>query len=103
MASDLPLNVALVAVAFHRAGGEATLDRIYQEMRTLDPEWQLRYKSEDVFEATIRKTIEDYCPQSQNFSPTRPPFFQRLGQGRYRVVPPQERDEVERLGRRLDQ
>jgi hypothetical protein len=98
---DLPLNVALVAVAVQRCGGRASLSAIYQAMRVLVPDWKSEYKSEDSFEGTIRATLEQYCPQSERYSPKEPAFFERVGPGQYRIIPADERAEAEQRGRGL--
>jgi|SRR5438067_7273078 len=100
--ADLPRNLKLLAIAFARLGGEADLARLYAEIRALDPKWPARYRSDETFEATVRKTIEDHCPQSENFSPERPALFQRTERGRYRVLRPDEREVIEARGRRLE-
>ncbi|HVX87549.1 MAG TPA: hypothetical protein VG940_01385 [Gemmatimonadales bacterium] len=101
MARDLPLNVTYVAVAINRLGGSATLARIYEQVRTLNPEWRAQYKSDDSFMGTVRATIEEYCPQSEKFKSNNPAFFERIASGEYRVIPKAEREAAERKGRTL--
>jgi predicted DNA-binding protein len=102
MADDLPHNVKLVAVAILRAGGRATLPRIYAGVRELNPEWVAQYRSDESFMGTVRSTIEEYCPQSEKFKLNNPAFFERLDAGEYRVISSEEREAAERRGRRLD-
>jgi hypothetical protein len=87
---DLPKNVRLISSAFSKLGGETDLTQLYAEIRALDPEWVGRFRSDATFQATVRKIIEDHCPQSANYSPNRPRLFARTGRGKYRVMRPDE-------------
>ena len=101
MSRDLPLNVTNVAVAIGRLGGVATLARIYEEVRALNPDWRAQYKSDDSFMGTVRATIEEYCPQSEKFTGKNPAFFQRIASGEYRVISKDERESGEHGQRTL--
>lgn len=88
---DLPKNVGLISSAFEKLGGETDLTHLYAAIRSLDPQWVTRFRSDATFQATVRKIIEDHCPQSANYSATRPRLFARIGRGKYRILQPDER------------
>ena len=49
------------------------------------------YKSERSCKETIQRIIENYCPESDNYSNKRIAYFNRVGHGIYRLVPESER------------
>lgn len=79
----------------------ADLREIYREVGDLVPNWQDAYKNEESFHATIRSTIESYCPQSEKWTPDREAIFENVDRGRYRIVPPEDRARVIARGRTL--
>jgi hypothetical protein len=99
--SDLSINAKMVAIAVVHLGGEANLSEIYAKIRELSPEWPKSYKDDQSFEATVRHTIETYCPQSENWSYEREALFEKVDRGRYRTVPVDERPAVVARGRQL--
>lgn len=100
--SNAPFGVQLVAAAFVEAGERADLSAVYRNMAALFPDWPDHYKDEASFRATVRSTIESYCPQSENYQEDREAFFERIARGRYRLVPPEEREAVKQRGRTLN-
>jgi hypothetical protein len=101
MPTDLPANLKFIATALVLAGGEADLSDIYAQAARVLPTCPDYYKNEDTFHATIRHTLESYCPQSENYTPDREAFFEKVSRGRYRVVMPADREAVKQRGRSL--
>lgn len=99
--ADLPDNLKFVGTTLVVAGGEADLAEIYAAAARVVPSWEEVYKDEESFRATIRHTLESYCPQSENYSPERVAFFEKVSRGRYRVVLPEHREAVKSRGRTL--
>lgn len=96
-----PPNVVMVAAALADLRLESDLKDIYAAVAKANPEWRKQYKNEESFLGTIRHTLESYCPQSENYRPDRPAFFEKTATGRYRLVPPAEREDVISRGRSL--
>ena len=99
--SDLPVNLQIVAGALVFLKGTANLRDIYREVADLVPSWREYYKSEDSLHATIRSTIESYCPQSEKWAADREAMFEKVDRGRYRIVPEEDRPRVIAKGRIL--
>jgi len=79
---DPPINAQLIAFALVQHWQRASLGEIYREIEKLLPDWPDRYKDHDVFEASVRSTIEYYCPQSENYRAGNEAFFERVGRRR---------------------
>lgn len=101
MAADLSFNLAVIGAAMMRRGGRASLLQIYRDVREVNPDWCSRYGADETLAATVRTTIEDHCPQSENYSTRLPALFERLRPGEYRVIPSDERAGAEVRGRRI--
>ena len=68
-----------IKIAMQNLGGEAYYSDLYEEIKKIrplnfTPSWQ----------ATVRRTVEDHCPQSANYKGV--PVFQHVGRGHYRLI-----------------
>ena len=99
--SDLPVNLQIVAGALVFLNRTANLRDIYREVADLVPNWPEYYKSEESFHATIRSTLESYCPQSEKWAADREAMFENIDRGRYGFVPKEDRPRVIAKGRTL--
>jgi hypothetical protein len=70
-----------IVVALQELGGQATLQRIYQQVRT-NRKAQRRSVPRTI-EATVRRTIEDHSSDSANFRAA--DLFQRVSRGEWRL------------------
>lgn len=85
---DMPKFVAQAILDF---GLEANLRDIYGAAARIFPQWTQHYKNEDSFHASIRHTLESYCPECENYRLEREPLFRKVDRGRYRLLKPTER------------
>lgn len=91
----------LIAIAILELGGKADLQSIYRRFVADNPALVPNYKDRASLEATIRATIQNHCPQSEGFRAGTHAFFEKIGRGRYRIVPVIERQAVIERGKIL--
>lgn len=78
-----------IELAMQNLGGSSHYDELYKEIRKIrDKDFTIEWK------ATIRKTVEDHCPQSMNYRIGKRKVFKRIGHGYYELI---KEDEIEIL------
>jgi 5-methylcytosine-specific restriction protein A len=80
-----------ILVALMDLGGIADVGQIKDRVTQVRGGAPKHYKNENSFRNTIQRIIENYCPQAEDYDGTRPPLFDRVERGRYRVIPERER------------
>jgi hypothetical protein len=95
----ISLNPMLVVMVISELGGKADLQTIYRRFAEDNAEQLGNYKNKESLEATIRATIQNHCPQSESYRQGTEAYFEKIGRGRYRIVPVSERPVVIGKGR----
>ncbi|WP_232490571.1 HNH endonuclease signature motif containing protein [Burkholderia ubonensis] len=78
-------------------GGRASYNKIYEALLVKFSSGTLpeNYKDMATFQATVRRKVEDYCPQYSDFDPSRNEAkFIRVERGTFELVQPGMRDSV---------
>lgn len=86
-----PVNVMDILVALMDLGGEADVGRIKDGVTKSRGGIPKQYKNENSWRNTIQRIIEDHCPQAADYDGSKPPLFERVPHGRYRVIPTADR------------
>ncbi|VVD82406.1 HNH endonuclease [Pandoraea commovens] len=87
------INIHDIFTALQELGGEATYSDIQGRIleKYCSGKVPPSYKDKSTFDATIRRKVEDYCPQSRDFDASRfEPKFHRVARGRYKIIGPGE-------------
>lgn len=88
----------LIALASRFLGGTADLQAIYRQFAAENPDVTGKYKDR----RPSRSTIQSHCPQSEGFREGANGMFEKVGRGRYPIVPLKEQAAVIAAGRKLD-
>lgn len=86
MNEALPPDVKEVLWALVELGGEGDVGRIKDQITELRGGVPPHYKDENSYRNTIQRCIENYCPQAEDYDPVRPPLFDRVVRGRYKLI-----------------
>lgn len=81
--------------AFTEFGSETEVFNIKQRVIKRRGGIPVHYKSERSCKETIQRIIENYCPESDNYSSDRLAYFNRTGHGKYKLIPVNERGHQE--------
>lgn len=83
------IKIGDIEKALAELGGQATYAEIQEKILTTHCEGKTpqNYKDASTFSATIRRKVEDYCPESKDFNAAKNEVrFRRVGRGTYRLA-----------------
>jgi 5-methylcytosine-specific restriction enzyme A len=82
------VNVGDVESVLRELGGRGSYEQIYEALLRKFSSGKLpaNYKDMSTFQATVRRKVEDYCPQCIDFNPLREAKFIRVERGTFELV-----------------
>lgn len=90
--SEYKVNVYDIEDVLRDLGGRASYEKIYEVLLARFSSGKLpkNYKDVSTFQATVRRNVENHCPQCIDFKPSREAKFIRVERGTFELVQHEE-------------